>query len=90
MDQKKLPEGFLWGGATSDFQYEGGFNEGGRGILTHDYETNGSVKNPRHHTMQMPDGQIIEPKSSFIAADDVPLKAKPVFLPSILPQSSSS
>lgn len=81
MDQKKLPEGFLWGGATSDFQYEGGFNEGGRGILTHDYETNGSVKNPRHHTMQMPDGQIIEPKSSFIAADDVPLKAKPVFLP---------
>lgn len=26
---KQLPEGFLWGGATADFQYEGGFNEGG-------------------------------------------------------------
>ena len=25
---KQLPEGFLWGGATADFQYEGGFNEG--------------------------------------------------------------
>lgn len=23
---KQLPEGFLWGGATADFQYEGGFN----------------------------------------------------------------
>ena len=30
---KQLPEGFLWGGATADFQYEGGFNEGGRGLL---------------------------------------------------------
>lgn len=31
MNMKQLPEGFLWGGATADFQYEGGFNEGGRG-----------------------------------------------------------
>ena len=38
---KQLPEGFLWGGATADFQYEGGFNEGGRGLLSHDYETDG-------------------------------------------------
>ena len=29
---KQLPKGFLWGGATADFQYEGGFNEGGRGL----------------------------------------------------------
>ena len=33
MNMKQLPEGFLWGGATADFQYEGGFNEGGRGLL---------------------------------------------------------
>ena len=33
---KQLPEGFLWGGATADFQYEGGFNEGGRGLLSQD------------------------------------------------------
>ena len=44
---KQLPEGFLWGGATADFQYEGGFNEGGRGLLSHDFETDGSMENPR-------------------------------------------
>ena len=49
---KQLPEGFLWGGATADFQYEGGFNEGGRGLLSHDFETDGSMENPRHHTLQ--------------------------------------
>ena len=29
----ELPKGFLWGGATADFQYEGGFDEGGRGYF---------------------------------------------------------
>lgn len=77
---KRLPEGFLWGGATSDFQYEGGFNEGGRGILSHDYETNGSPDCPRHHTLKMPDGSIVEPRSSFFYADSVPVEAQPVFL----------
>ena len=33
MTTKQLPADFLWGGATADFQYEGGFNEGGRGVL---------------------------------------------------------
>lgn len=75
-----LPKGFLWGGATADFQYEGGFNEGGRGILSHDYETDGSLENPRHHTLKMPDGEIIRPKSSFFHADPVPKEAQPVFL----------
>ena len=28
----RFPEEFLWGGATADFQFEGGFNEGGRGV----------------------------------------------------------
>ncbi|MCT4398623.1 glycosyl hydrolase family protein, partial [Pediococcus ethanolidurans] len=28
---KELPKNFLWGGATADFQYEGGYAEGGRG-----------------------------------------------------------
>lgn len=27
----QLPDGFLWGGATADFQFEGGFDQGGRG-----------------------------------------------------------
>ncbi|KJY60003.1 6-phospho-beta-glucosidase [Lactobacillus kimbladii] len=78
---KKLPKGFLWGGATADFQYEGGFCEGGRGPSTHDYETNGSQEHPRHLTMKMPDGTIINPKSSFAIAEDVPLTAKPILLP---------
>ena len=29
---KKFPDHFLIGGATADFQYEGGFNEGNRGL----------------------------------------------------------
>ncbi|MGT2906227.1 glycoside hydrolase family 1 protein [Streptococcus dentiloxodontae] len=36
MTQKQFPEGFLWGGATAANQYEGGFNEGGRGFATSD------------------------------------------------------
>ena len=76
----ELPKGFLWGGATADFQYEGGFDEGGRGLLSHDYETDGSQENPRHHTMQMPDGSIINLRSSFFYADPVPKEAQPVFL----------
>jgi len=79
-NMSRLPEGFLWGGATADFQYEGGFNEGGRGLLSHDYETDGSMEKPRHHTMRMSDGTIIKPKSSFFDADAVPEEAVPVFL----------
>lgn len=75
-----FPKEFLWGGATADFQYEGGFGEGGRGILSHDYETDGSVENPRHHTMKRADGTLIYPRSSFFLADEVPEDAVPVFL----------
>lgn len=30
-------EKFLWGGATSASQFEGGYNEGGRGLSHMDY-----------------------------------------------------
>lgn len=51
-----FPKGFLWGGASADSQYEGGFGEGGRGIVTNDFVTNGSHTSPRQVTWKMPDG----------------------------------
>ena len=33
----EFTKGFLWGGATSASQYEGGFREGGRGLSHMDY-----------------------------------------------------
>ncbi len=38
---------FLWGGATAANQYEGGWNEGGKGPSTADMMTNGSHTSPR-------------------------------------------
>ena len=52
----RVPDGFLWGGATADFQYEGGWQEGGRGLSTHDFETDGSVQDPRGNTLLLADG----------------------------------
>ena len=51
-----FPERFLWGGATADFQYEGGFNEGGRGLLSHDFETAGSAEKTRQISLKLKDG----------------------------------
>lgn len=53
---KEFPKGFLLGGATADFQYEGGFNEGGRGLHSHDFETAGSVDCLRQISLKMKDG----------------------------------
>ncbi len=53
---KKFPECMLWGGASADFQYEGGFDEGGRGMLTCDFVTDGSLNQPRMLTYILPDG----------------------------------
>ena len=46
----KFPKGFLWGGATAANQYEGGWNEGGRGPALTDFTTGGSVKESRKVT----------------------------------------
>ena len=41
--QMGFKEGFFWGGATAANQYEGGWNEGGRGPALTDFTTGGSV-----------------------------------------------
>lgn len=43
----KFPDNFLWGGATAANQYEGGWQEDGRGIAVHDMLTDGSQRMPR-------------------------------------------
>lgn len=46
-----FPEGFLWGGATAANQYEGGWNEGGKGPSGADMMTNGTHTMPRQITL---------------------------------------
>jgi len=73
----KVKETFLWGGATADFQCEGGYQEGGRGLSTHDFETDGSVEHPRCNTLKLADGSYGEARSSFFAPEDLPDGAVP-------------
>ncbi|QCX34290.1 glycosyl hydrolase family protein [Caloramator sp. E03] len=47
---KGFPKDFLWGGATAANQYEGAWNEGGKGITTADVITSGSHTVPRRVT----------------------------------------
>lgn len=62
----QLSNNFLWGGATADFQFEGAYQEDGRGLSTHDFETDGSVQHPRCNTFKTADGQFGELPSSFL------------------------
>lgn len=77
MSNLHIPDSFLWGGATADFQYEGGFGEGGRGLLTRDYETDGNQVQPRQITLTMPDGSRTSVNSSFFMCEPFPKGAKP-------------
>ena len=49
---------FLWGGAVAGNQYEGGYQEGGRGLSTLDAVTGGGYKKPRMITYKTKDGQL--------------------------------
>lgn len=42
-----MPKDFYWGGASAANQYEGGYNEGGKGLNAIDVLTNGSATEPR-------------------------------------------
>ena len=54
MKEKKMPDKFLWGGATAANQYEGGWNEDGRGPSIADILTGGSVDKERRLTVPAP------------------------------------
>ena len=49
-------EGFLWGGATAANQFEGGWNEGGKGPSQADVLTNGTNTIPRKITKGIEEG----------------------------------
>lgn len=77
MTKLQLPKSFLWGGATADFQFEGGFGEGGRGLLTRDYETDGNVTTPRQITLRLADGSRGSVNSSFFQCQPFPEGSTP-------------
>lgn len=50
MKERSFPKNFLWGGATSAHQYEGGISDGTRGLSVPDMMTGGSRTEPRYIT----------------------------------------
>ncbi len=62
------------------FQFEGGYDADGRGLTTHDFETDGSLASPRAITYEMPDGTLGRAKSSFFDPDSLPEGARPILL----------
>ncbi len=75
----KFPKEFLWGGATAANQYEGGWNEGGKGVSVADVMTAGSHTEPRKMTWKNPKtgetGYIV--KKMLQEADPLPPGAEP-------------
>lgn len=58
MMNKKFPENFFWGGATSASQIEGGYNLDGRGFSKLDYLSAGNKKEPRYITFLDEEGKV--------------------------------
>lgn len=69
----KFPTNFLWGGATAANQYEGGWQEGGRGIAVHDMLTDGNQENPRRIYCKADNGNI----TSIQAGECIPFGFHP-------------
>ncbi len=69
----KFPKDFLWGGATAANQYEGGWDEGGKGPSTSDVLTEGSHTVPRRVTYVNPEtGETGATGMGFGAQMDIP------------------
>ena len=54
----EFPEGFLWGGATAANQYEGGWDQGGRGPSVEDHITSGTHEVSRRFTRGIDEGEL--------------------------------
>ena len=64
---------FLWGGATAANQYEGGYNEGGRGLAISDIITNGSLTVPRRLSFIDSKGEVHIMDNKGIYSDGKPI-----------------
>lgn len=53
---KQFSKDFLWGGATAANQFEGGWNQGGKGASTADMMTGGTHTIPRRITPELEEG----------------------------------
>lgn len=72
---KQFPKNFLWGGATSAMQIEGGYGSSNRGLNINDLNTAGTKTSPRMSTVQYEDGSYEEYP---MFSKDLPDKAKMV------------
>lgn len=61
-----LPDNFLWGGASAANQFEGGYNEGGKGLSVADCLTAGSMTKRRKFTDGIVEGEYYP---AHVAAD---------------------
>ncbi|MEE8807458.1 MAG: family 1 glycosylhydrolase [Lactimicrobium sp.] len=76
----KFPKDFLWGGATAANQYEGAWDEGGKGLNTADVITNGSHTTPRRITWRKADGETGSVPLSFGGRMEFPEGAVPAVI----------
>lgn len=80
MNNNYFPENFLWGGATSANQIEGGWNIDGKGPSIMDFLAGGNVKKERHITQEIkkneyyPNHEAIDFYHRF--PEDIPLFAE--------------
>ena len=75
-----MPKDFYWGGASAANQYEGGYNEGGKGLNAIDVLTNGSATEPRKVTWKTNDGKTGVTPMTWGKEFKLPDGAKPALL----------
>ncbi len=79
--QETFPKNFLWGGATAANQYEGAYDEDGKGLSTADVMTNGSHTQARKITWIKPEtGETGYVELSFQKPMNFPEGAVPAVL----------